>query len=92
LLDHVEHIDAEGLDQFLGKMRPDAFHHAGAEVFLDAFQRGRLYGFEFGRLELQPMLTVVDPQTQAVDEFAGGDAGGRANDRYHIAMAFDFDA
>ena len=41
LFDDLEHLLAEGPDQLLGEVRADALDHAGAEVLLDAFQRGR---------------------------------------------------
>ena len=39
--DRVEHVLAERPDELLGVSRTDAADHAGAEVFLDAFDRRR---------------------------------------------------
>ena len=61
LLDQVEHRLAEGGDQLPGVHRADAADHAGAEVLLDALQRGRRGRLQEGGLELQAMGAVVDP-------------------------------
>ena len=61
LLDDVEHGLAEGLHQLAGVDRADALDHAGAEIALDALQRGRRGGLEEGGLELQAVGAVVDP-------------------------------
>ena len=55
LLDGVEHGRPKGLHQLAGVDRADAPDHAGAEIALDAFQRGRRGRLEEGGLELQPM-------------------------------------
>ena len=44
LLDGVEHGRTERLHQLLGIDRADALDHAGAEIALDALQRGRRCG------------------------------------------------
>ena len=49
LLDEVEHRLAEGPHQLLGVDRADAADHAGAEIPLDALERGRRAGLEEGR-------------------------------------------
>ena len=64
LLDGVEHGRSEGLHQLAGVDRADALDHAGAEIALDAFQRGRRGGLEEGGLELQPMGAVVHPDAR----------------------------
>ena len=61
LLDRVEHGLGERLDQLLGVDRADALDHAGAEIALDALERGRRGGLEEGGLELEPVGPVVDP-------------------------------
>ena len=40
LLDDVEHLGTEGLHEFAGKVRADAFDHAGAEILLNALEGG----------------------------------------------------
>jgi hypothetical protein len=62
LLDQVEHGLAEGGDQLLRVDRTDAADHAGAEVLLDALQRGWRGRLQEGGLELQAMGAVVDPR------------------------------
>jgi hypothetical protein len=47
--------------------------HAGTEVFLDSFQRGRRNYFEMISLELETMGLVIMPHPNAFDEFTGGD-------------------
>ena len=39
LRDDVEDLGTEGLHQFAGKVRANAFDHAGTQVLLDAFER-----------------------------------------------------
>ena len=65
LLDDVEHGLAEGRDQLLGVHRADAADHAGAEILLDALQRGRRGRLQEGGLELQAVGAVVDPGARA---------------------------
>ena len=38
--DDVEHLDAEGLDEFAGISRTNATDHPGAEIFFDSLRRG----------------------------------------------------
>jgi hypothetical protein len=61
LLDRVEHALGERLDQLLGVDGPDALDHAGAQVALDALERGRRGGAQEGSLELEPVGPVVHP-------------------------------
>ena len=89
LLDHLKHRLAEGLDQLLGKVRADALDHAGAEILLDAFERGGRNDPQVIGLELQAMGLVVDPPAEGFDEFAGGDGGSSAHDGEEIALALD---
>ena len=76
LRDDVEDLGAEGLHQFAGKVRADAFDHAGAEVSLDAFQRGGGHDAQLRGLELQAMGAVGDPPPLRFDIFPWGDASG----------------
>ena len=80
-LDDVEHLLAERLDHLLGVDRTDAADHAGAEILLDAVDRGRRRGAHEARLELLAMGAVVDPFARRGDPFAGGDRGGVTDDR-----------
>ena len=91
-LDDVEHLLAEGLDHLLGVDRADAADHAGAEILLDAFDRGRRRGAHEARLELLAMGAVVDPFARRGDPFAGGDGGGVADDGHQFAVAARLDA
>ena len=87
LLDGVEHGLAERLDQLAGVDRADALDHAGAEIALDALQRGRRGGLEEGGLELQPVGAVVDPGARGLDELAGADRGRGADHGHQVTLA-----
>src|SRR5262249_54356267 len=52
LLNNVKDLLAKGLDEFFGKVRPDAFDHAGAEILLNPFEGTRRDHAERLRLEL----------------------------------------
>ena len=91
-LDDVEHLLAERLDHLLGVDRADAADHAGAEILLDAVDRGRRRGAHEARLELLAMGAVVDPFARRGDPFAGGDGGGVADDGDQVAVAARLDA
>jgi hypothetical protein len=45
--------------------------HAGAEIFLDAFDGGRGRGPEEIRLELEAVVTIVYPDSRRSDPFPG---------------------
>ena len=83
----VEHLLAEGPDQLLGVDRADAADHAGAEILLDAVDRGRRRGLQEPRLELLAMGAVVDPFARRRDPLAGGDRRRVADDGHQIAMS-----
>ena len=87
LLDQVEHRFAEGAHQLLGVDRADAADHAGAEVLLDALQRGRRGRLQERRPELQAVGAVVDPASGGADELAGRDQGGVADHGDEVALA-----
>ena len=91
LLDDVEHRLAERLDQLAGVDRADALDHAGAEILLDALERGRRGGAQEGGLELQAVGAVVDPGAAGLDELAGADRGGGADHGDQLALAADLD-
>ena len=91
LLDQVEHGLAEGTDQLLRIDRADAADHAGAEVLLDALQRGRRGRLQEGGLELQAMGAVVDPGPRCADELAGRDQRRVADHGDGVALAARLD-
>src|SRR5262249_21726392 len=73
LVDNVEYSLPKGANQLLGVDRSDTADHAGAEIFLDAFDRCRCGSLEEGRAELHTMGMVVDPGPTRLDELAGRD-------------------
>ena len=90
-LDDVEHLLPERLHHLLGVDWANAADHSGAEVFLDAIDRGRGGRAHEARLELLAMGVVVNPFARSSDPFAGSDRGGMADDRDQIAMAARLD-
>ena len=86
-LDNVEDLLPEGPDHLLRIDRPDAPDHAGAEIFLDAFDRTWSRGLEKARLELLAVGAIVDPFARRGDPLAGRDDGGVADDGHEIAVA-----
>ena len=92
LRDDVEHLGAEGLHQFAGKVRANAFDHARTEVALDALQRGWGHDTQLRGLELQAMRAVGHPAARALDIFPWGDGRGGAHDGDQIAVAAHLDA
>ena len=91
LLDGIEHGRTERLHQLAGIDRADALDHAGAEIALDALQRGRRGGLEEGGLELQPVRAVVDPDARGLDELAGADRCCGADHGHQITLATRLD-
>ena len=59
-VDDVEDLLPEGLDHLLGKDRPDAPDHPGAQIFLDPVDRARRRGLEKPRLELLTAGAIID--------------------------------
>ena len=87
LLDDVEDLLAERLDQLLGVDRADALDHARGEVLLDPLGgSGRCRSQEIGA-ELHAMCPIVDPPAARLDELAGADRRGMADDGDQIALA-----
>ena len=86
-LDDVEDLLAEGLDHFLGVDRPDAPDHAGAQIFLDPFDRTRRRRLEKPRLELLTVSAIVGPFAGCGDPLAGGNDGGVPDDGHQIAVS-----
>ena len=68
VLDDIEDLLTERRDQLLGEMRADAFDHAAAKVFLDAFERAGRQDLQEGRPELQAVLAVSVPPAAGLDE------------------------
>src|SRR5467141_2079962 len=71
--------------------RPDAANHAGAEIFLDTLDRRRGRSLEERGLELNPVGTVVDPGSARLDELAGRDHRGVAENGDQVALPAGFD-
>jgi hypothetical protein len=92
LFDHIEHGLAECLDQLLGIDRADAADHARTEIFLDPLQRGRQRGAQESGAELHAVGAVIDPVPGRLQEFAGRDAGGMADDGNQVPVAARLDA
>ena len=86
LLDDFEHGFGEGSDQLLRVDRPDAADHAGPEIFLDPLDRRRRRRLEERRLELDAVRAVVDPSPARLDELAGRDHRGVAEDSDQVAL------
>jgi hypothetical protein len=91
LLDDLEHGLAKGAYELLRIDRPDAPDHPGAEIFLDALDRRRRRSLEERGFELEPMRAVVDPGSTCLDELAGRDHRGMANEGDEIALTAGFD-
>jgi hypothetical protein len=85
-LDHVEDSFAEGRDQFPGIDRADAADQAGGEIFLDALRGGRRGGAQEARLELRPVLTIMDPGARRRQPFAGRNARRMPDDGHEVTM------
>ena len=85
--DRVEHFLPKGPNQLLGVDGADTADHAGAEILLDAVDRGRRRGPQKSRFELLAMRAVVDPFARCRDPLAGGDRRRMADDGHQIPMA-----
>ena len=86
LLDQVEHRVPERADQRAGIDRADAADHAGAQVLLDALQRGRLRGGDARGLELQAVVAVGGPPARGGDELAGADGRRMPHHGHEVAL------
>ncbi len=91
-LDDVEHLLAEGADQLAGIDRADAPDHAGAQILLDALDRGGRGGAHEARPELEAVGAVVDPLPRGGDPLARTDHGGVADRGDEIAVPARLDA
>jgi len=92
VLDQVENTLAEFGDQPFGEMGADALDQPGAQVLLDAVQRGRKRGPHERGLELEAVVTVVLPAPASVDVLAGLDGRGRAEDGDEVPVTPDLHA
>ena len=91
-LDHVENLFAEMADEFLRVNRTNAFDHAAAKIFLEAFARGGRNCFSELSFELQAVFAVSHPMAFRGDPFAGGNRRERGDNRDEIAMTLHFHA
>src|SRR5437868_15405977 len=72
LLDNIENFLAEFMDQLFGISWPDAFDHAAAQIFLDAFFGSRSCAGERVGAELEAELAVALPASLRRQPFARG--------------------
>src|SRR5271166_2686842 len=91
LVDDLEHGFAEGADELLRINRPDAADHARAEIFLDPLDRRWRRSLQERGFEMDAMRPIVNPRPARLDELAGRDHRGRANDGDEIALPAGFD-
>src|SRR5215813_8828817 len=91
LRNDVKDLRAKGLDQLFGKVRADAFDHAGAEIFFNTFEGTRRDDAQRLRLELQAMRPIVDPHTLPLNVLPRVNRCRGADDRHQIAVPTDLD-
>jgi hypothetical protein len=72
--------------------RPDAADHPGAEIFLDPLNRRWRCGLKERGSELDSMVAVVAPGSTRLNELAGRDHRGVAENRDQVALSASFDA
>src|SRR5262249_1523430 len=77
---------------FFGKVWTDPFHHPGAQILFDAFERTGWDDAECLCLKLQAMRPIVYPDALPLNVFAWGNRCRGADDRDQIAVATDLDA
>ena len=90
-LDHLEHAGAEGLDQLAGHRPADALDHAGAEIGLDALERGRRHHAQDLGAKLQAEARVGLPLAQGAHDLAGGDPWALADHGRGLALIGELD-
>src|SRR6266446_6727777 len=66
--------------------RPHAADHPGAEIFLDTLDRRWLRSLEERGSELDAVCAVVDPGSARLDETAGRDHRGVAENRDQVTL------
>jgi hypothetical protein len=91
LLDDIKHGFAKGAHKLLGIDRSNAADHAGAEIFLDPLDCRWCRGLEKRGPELDAMRAVIDPGPARLNEFAGRDHRGMADEGDQVALAAGFD-
>src|SRR6202043_3299665 len=79
-LDDVEHLAAEGPEEFAGISRTNATDHSGAKIFFDSLCRGGRHRFQKPGAKLHAMGAIVGPFAARLDELAGGDHRGMTDD------------
>ena len=89
-VDNVEHTLAEFLDQLLSIDRPDALDETACEVFFDALARGGRARLEEFRLELRPVVAILNPGTLGGEPFPRIDARRTADHSDQVAVSIDF--
>ena len=73
-------------------MRADTLDHAGAEVALDALDRGGWHHLQEARPELQTVLSMLLPLPAGLNALAGVHLGGGPQHCHQIPVAADLDA
>jgi len=92
LLNDIKHLFAKGMDQFLGKVRANAFDHPRAEILFNAFQGARRDHAEGLRLELQTMGSISHPDALPLNVLARGNRCRGAYDGHQVTVTTDLDS
>lgn len=74
IFDDIESFTAEPLDDSLGHDRADALNETGAQVSLDAIDRGWDLRFEIQHLELPAVSGMIGPLTLHQEDFSRRDS------------------
>ena len=74
VVEHLQGAQPEVADDAAREAGPDAGHHPGTEILLQAGHRARRDGGVGLRLEAAPIPGVIDPVAGQADRFAGLDA------------------
>src|ERR1700732_4039060 len=85
--DDVEHLVAEGPDEFTGISRANAADHPGAEIFFDSLCRGGRHRFQKPGAELHAMGAIVGPFAARLDDFPGGHGRDMTDDGDGFTLA-----
>src|ERR1700730_14430475 len=85
--DAVEHLVAEGPDEFTGISRANAAGHPGAEIFFDSLCRGGRHRFQEPGAELHAMGAIVGPFAARLDELPGGNDRNMTDDGDGFTLA-----
>src|SRR5439155_12820092 len=91
LLNDVEYLLPKGLDQLFGKVWPNAFDHARAEVLFNTFEGAGWDHTQRLGLELQAMRPVRHPSALPFNILTWGDGRRRPHDRDQVAVPPDLD-